>query len=346
VHRLKFYSNYRGDDVLERNYKQIDQLERDQLAIHRSKGLSFSAIGKVLGRSGSALSREYKRNLNHKGNYLPSEAEHRAKRRKKWAAEIGSKCEPYEENIYSRLCEGWTPEQIAGRLSMEEKTFTVSHETIYQFIYKSHVDWTSLLPRKHAPRWNKKMGKKASKREMIPNRISILERPGEIDKKEAFGHWEGDSIVCSQSTVSLNVMVERQTQYVSIRRVENRGTEVTNQAMEDSLKRFKTENRQSVTMDNGIEFKYHEKLKKALTIKTYFCQPYHSWEKGLVEQINGLIRRFLPKKTDLSRITKKEIGVIEFLLNSRPRKLLKWETPAEVFARKSGINLVGGALAT
>ncbi len=141
-------------------------------------------------------------------------------------------------------------------------------------------------------------------------------------------------------------MVERQTQYVSIRRVENRGAEVANEAMEDSLNRFKAESRQSITMDNGIEFKYHEKLKKALNIKTYFCQPYHSWEKGLVEQINGLIRRFLPKKTDLSKITKKEIGVIEFLLNSRPRKLLKWETPAEVFALKSGIKLVGGALAT
>jgi IS30 family transposase len=115
--------------------------------------------------------------------------------------------------------------------------------------------------------------------------------------------------------------------------------------MEDSLKRFKAEQRQSITLDNGIEFKYHEKLKKALDIQTYFCQPYHSLEKGLVEQISGLIRRFLPKKTDLSKITKKEIGVIDFLLNSRPRKLLKWETPAEIFARKSGINLVGGALA-
>ncbi len=94
------------------------------------------------------------------------------------------------------------------------------------------------------------MGKNASKREMIPNRIFILKRPDEIDKKEAFGHWEGDSIVCPQSTVSLNVMVERQTQYVSIRRVENRGAEVTNQAMEDSLKHFKTENRQSITMDS------------------------------------------------------------------------------------------------
>ena len=110
----------------------------------------------MLERSGSALSREYKRNLNYERNYLPSEAEYKSRRRKKEAAEIGSKCEPYEENIYSRLCEGWTPEQIAGRLSIEEEIFTVSHETIYHFIYKLHVDWTSLLPRKHAPRWHKK----------------------------------------------------------------------------------------------------------------------------------------------------------------------------------------------
>ena len=103
---------------MRRNYKQINQLERDQIAIQRSKRLSFSAIGKVLGRSGSALSREYKRNLNYERNYLSSEAEYKSRRRKKEAAEIGSKCEPYEENIYSRLCEGWTPEQIAGRLSI------------------------------------------------------------------------------------------------------------------------------------------------------------------------------------------------------------------------------------
>ena len=181
---------------------------------------------------------------------------------------------------------------------------------------------------------------------MIPNRVSILERPEHINNKTDFGHWEGDSIVCSQSTVTLNVMAERQSQYVSIRRVEGRSAEMTKDVMITSLNRFKESSRKSITMDNGIEFKHHEKLKETLKMKTYFCQPYHSWEKGLVEQINGLIRRFLPKKTDLSKITEEEIGVIEFLLNSRPRKLLNWETPAEVFARKSGIKIVGDALAT
>lgn len=152
--------------------------------------------------------------------------------------------------------------------------------------------------------------------------------------------------MCSQSTVSLNVTVERQTQYVNIRRVENRGAEATQQTLVDTLGTFKKAGCRSLTLDNGIEFKYHEKVKESLEIETYFCQPYHSWEKGLVEQVNGLIRRFIPKKTDLSKITTREVSVIEFLLNSRPRKLLKWETPAEVFARKWGINLVNDALAT
>ncbi len=94
-----------------------------------------------------------------------------------------------------------------------------------------------------------------------------------------------------------------------------------------------------------MEFKYHEQLKEELKMDTYFCQPYHSWEKGLVEQINGLIRRYLPKKTDLSKVTDKEIKLIEYLLNSRPRKLLDWATPAEVFAKKSRMKIIDGALA-
>ena len=337
---------YRGDEALGQNYSQLSQKERDQIAIYRSKGHSFLEIGEVLGRNGSTISREYNRNITEEGSYLPSEAQKQCLMRKSQAAETKSKCEVYESEIYSRLCEGWTPSQVAGRLSEKKKGFSISYETIYCFIYKYRPDWIKLLPRKHVVRWFKGTGKKRSKREMIPDRVGIDKRPKRINNKTEFGHWEGDSIVCSQSTVSLNVMVERQTQYVSIRRVENRGAEVTKEAMIHSLKRFKKNSRRSITLDNGIEFKYHKKVKKALKMKTYFCQPYHSWEKGLVEQINGLIRRYLPKKTDLSKITKKEIGVIEFLLNSRPRKLLNWETPAEVFARKSGMKLVGDALAT
>lgn len=181
---------------------------------------------------------------------------------------------------------------------------------------------------------------------MIPNRTCITLRPDSINNKIEFGHWEGDSIVCSQSVVSLNVLIERQTQYVSIRRVKNRTPGETRDVMIKALGRFKRRSRKSVTLDNGIEFKCHEDVKSKLKIDTYFCQPYHSWEKGLVENVNGLIRCYLPKKIDLSEVSDKEIQLIEYLLNSRPRKLLNWKTPAQVFAKKSRMKLVNGAIAT
>ena len=327
-------------------YKHINQKERDKLVILRAEGWSFDAIGAKIGRSGSSLSREYKRNQNGGGKYLPSEAHKKAHERKSEAAIGGSKCEPFKDEIHYHLRLGWTPAQIANRLSKKRKGFSICYETIYEYIYNYQLPWAKLLPRKHEPRWNKGMGRKKSKCNHIPNRISILERPKRINNKSEFGHFEGDSIVCSQSVESLNVVVERQTQYVCIRKVANRGPEATKNAMIASLGQFNEQYVKSITLDNGIEFKRHEEVKKALNIETYFCQPYHSWEKGLVEQINGLIRRFLPKKTDLSKVTEKEIRAIEFLLNSRPRKLLNWDTPAEVFARKCKMKLINDALAT
>ena len=328
------------------HFNHIGPIERDIIAKSRAQGWSFRAIGESLGRSPSSISREYARHLNDEGEYLPSEAQAKAEARNSQSVSGRSKCEPYRKDIYQLLCIGWTPEQIAGWLSRVKPHFSVSHEAVYQFIYRYNMMWTQLLPRKHAPRWHRGMKKSGAGREMIPNRISILERSVLIDEKLEFGHWEGDSIVCSQSKESLNVMVERQTQYVSIRRVFNRGADATKIAMIESLRRFKKTGRKSITLDNGIEFKRHEDVKKALKIDTYFCQPYHSWEKGLVEQVNGLIRRFLPKKTDISKVTDKEIRLIEYLLNSRPRKLLNWATPAEIFAKKCRMKLVNGAVAT
>ena len=130
------------------NYNQLNQKERDQIAIYRSKGVSFASIGKLLGRSGSSISREYSRNVNTEGEYLSSEAQNQSFTRKKEATEKNSKCEVYEDEIYSYLREGWTPEKIASKLSKDKKNFSVSHESIYSFIYKYHADWSVFLSRK------------------------------------------------------------------------------------------------------------------------------------------------------------------------------------------------------
>jgi len=328
---------------LSRTYSHLKHIERDLIETLRSGGHSFAEIGRIINRDRSTVSREYRRNFG-KAMYLPSEAHTISIKRKSDAGRRISKVTPHKEQIHFLLTLGWAPAQIASNLRLIPG-FHVCYETIYNYIYNNQINWAKLLPRKHEPRWLKGMGRLLPKRDMIPNRTCISERPVWVNEKWEFGHWEGDSIVCSQSVVALNVMVERQTQYVSIRRVENHGPEATNKAMVSSLNRFKKFSRRSITLDNGIEFKYHEKLKKELKMDTYFCRPYHSWEKGLVEQINGLIRRFLPKKTDLSQIEEKEIALIEYLLNSRPRELLNWKTPAEAFAKKSRMKLVDGALA-
>ena len=320
--------------------------DREHIAIRRGQGWSFGRIGELLGRSGSTISREYGRNMGDDGVYLGSVAHAKAKVRRVKAGQRESKCEVYKETIHSLLQWGWTPAQISGRLGLKKKDFSISHETIYCYIYNRHIEWAKLLPRQHAPRWTRGMCRAGTKKAMIPGRISIGERPESINDKSEFGHWEGDSIVSSKSVVSLNVLVERQSQKVVITQVANRGPGATRDAMIKALSRFKRAGRKSITLDNGIEFKWHEEVKQALKIDTYFCRPYHSWEKGLVEQVNGLIRRFLPKKTDLSQVTEKEIKLIEYLLNSRPRKLLNWQTPDEVFAKKCRMKLVNGAIAT
>lgn len=326
-------------------YSHLSQEDRDVIAVCNAQGFSARAIGRLIGRNGSTVSRELARNRSSCGRYLSSKAHRNAVIVKQEAGWRESKCEPFRDEIYYFLCLGWTPAQISGRLKVWIYRFKISYETIYRYIYQQHIDWTMLLARKHSPRWRWKMGRKHTKREMIPNRTCITQRPDYINSKRQFGHWEGDSIVCSQSVVSLNVMVERQTQYVSITRLNDRTPETTRKAMIASLKRFRSCGRKSITLDNGIEFKEHEHLRKQLKMKTYFCQAYHSWEKGLVEHVNGLIRRYLPKKTDLSTISDKEIKVIETLLNSRPRKMLNWKTPAEVFAQKCKMNMAGDALA-
>ncbi len=183
--------------------KELTLRERDQIAIHRAKGWKFSDIAQILGRSGSTISREYNRNRNDEGEYLPSIAHWKAITRKSEAAERKSKCEKHEKTIHHFLRLGWTPEQMAGWLGMPHKGFSVSYETIYYFIYKNHIQWAKLLPRKHEPRWTKGRGKTTSgKREMIPGRTRIEERPDAANDKSELGHWEGDSIVCSQSTES------------------------------------------------------------------------------------------------------------------------------------------------
>ena len=209
---------------------------------------------------------------------------------------------------------------------------TISHEAIYQYIYKERHDLVEALTRHHRKRQKRGHSRKHRKPH-IPNRISIEKRPKFIDKRIQAGHWERDSLVSRASKSCLDVKVERKSRKLLLNKLKRKTAEAVRIVVITSLKSFPSHLRRSLTYDNGSEHAEHEKINKALGTRSYFCHPYSSWERGTNENTNGLIRRFLPKKTDFSKVSVKQIKRIEFLLNNRPRKCLNYKTPAEVFLR-------------
>jgi IS30 family transposase len=166
----------------------------------------------------------------------------------------------------------------------------------------------------------------------IPNRIPIDARPKSVESRRHYGHWEGDSLVSRKSKAALNSLVERKSRLVLITKLQRKSAAETNRAVIDRLKKLSAKGRQTLTLDNGTENAKHETITARLGIKCYFAHPYASWERGTNENINGLIRWYLPKGTDFSKIAPELIARIEYLLNSRPRKCLGYKTPVEVAA--------------
>ena len=316
---------------MKKNYKQLSPEDREKLAIHKAKGKSNRAIAKILCRSHVTVGRELSRNSNGNENYLPITANKLAKERKRKSAQKYRLKNAYIRTfIHRRLNLLWTPEQIAGRLSIEHPEYSISHEAIYQYIYCEAPQLIQFLAKKHKRRKKKiKISKKDKTK--IPNRVSILERPEEINNRQVFGHWEADSIVSGMSRSILNVLYERISKYTIITKLDNKTANLTQRAIKLRLEKFPGDARQSISYDNGTENALHEDVNKYLGAVSYFCAPYHSWEKGGVENTNGLIRRFFPKKTDLAKIHEHEIIRVQLLLNNRPRKCLGFKTPAEVF---------------
>jgi len=321
---------------MKKQYKQLTSGERDLIAIHYANGFSINEIAKMLNRNKSTVSRELSRNSSKSSKtYLSSQAHKRAKKRKKQAATKEElKCHKIRNFVKNKLKIGWTPEYIAGTLALDPKKLTISHESIYLYIYKKRPDLVQYLPRAHKKRF-KRVPKSNKKNNRIPNRISIDQRPDEINNRSEFGHWESDAVVSNQSKVALSVSVERISRLVKIKKIKQNKANLFSKAVIRRMKGLPSCARRSITYDNGSENVLHELINGQLNTDSYFCNPYHSWEKGSVENINGLIRRFLPKKTDFAKITHKRIKEIEFLLNNRPRKCLGFKTPNQVFLEQS-----------
>jgi IS30 family transposase len=316
-----------------KTYKHLDANERDILAVLKSKGRSLREISTILKRSPSTLSRELERNTPpvYTGYYLSHKAQERAdKRNRESHRRPRLKTDVIRRYVEKRLRLGWSPELIAGRLAIEHPELSISHEAIYQWIYQEATHLILSLVRAHRKRKHRGYSRK-HKTSHIPQRISIQERPQTVLRRLHIGHWETDTISCRKSYQAVQVTVERKARYAKMAKLKTKSARAMSIALTRRLSRYPTNLRLSITYDNGSENAEHLRTNKILGTCSYFCEPFHSYERGTVENTIGLVRRFLPKKTNLAKISQDHLVKIEYWLNNRPRKCLGFKTPAEVF---------------
>ena len=314
-------------------YSHFTDSERSEIEILLSKGYSQRSIAKVLGRSQSNISREITNNNVH-GIYNAKKAKQKAYVKRKYSKYQGMKIQEHKELrwfIIKQLQQYWTPEMIAGYLQHEQDSLpTVCTKGIYKWLYSAYGQkYCYLLPKQRVK--PKKRRKKKTKREMIPNRIGIEQRPVAANLRLHIGHLETDTMVSGKkagSKAALTLLHDRKSRYTKLRKIKNLRPVTNRRALERLGKQLYCV---SITHDNGIENKQHEQLAVTLKAATYFCDSYCSWQKGSVENTIGRIRRFIPKGSDISKYTDEDIQRIEDWLNHTPRKCLDFKTPHDVY---------------
>ncbi len=323
-------------------YRNLTKSERILIAQWLDQGESNTWIAKQLGRDVSTIGREITRNskkvLDENGRtilvYEPLHAHARAlkKREKAWKAKHPLKSPKVFSYVIDKLRDGWSPEQISGRLKEVEHpnddSWHICHETIYRFIYsvkqKDKCYWEYL--RRKKKKRSQKNGRK-SQRARIPDRTSIHLRPDEVDERKVIGHWEGDSIVGRGHVNGLHTEYERVTSITRFEKLNAVNSGQTLKAMKKIFDPLPKDFKKSTTLDNGSENVKH----KEVGIDTFFADPYSSWQRGGNENANLWIRYYFPKGTDFSTITDEELKDVEWELNNRPRKRLGFRKPIEVW---------------
>ena len=325
--------------VMGKEYKQLCLEERERIAFFRACGKSSREIGKLLGKSHSTVSREVRRNRSRilkKPCYFASQAQTKAKKRKVLAGERQRLKSPeIRRYVAKKLKISWSPEQIAGRIRLDCPGLRISYESIYQFIYQEAWQLFPYLARKHKRR-RLRFNHRKPQQLPIPCRTPISQRPEAINQRLDFGHWEADSMVSKQSLVAVHMLVERKSRYIRITKLLRNNSDCVRQAIVRRLAVLPKALRQTITYDNGTENFQHLAINQRLKTLSFFCAPYHSWEKGGVENSIGLLRRFVPKKTDLGKVPSTRLFQIENLINNRPRKCLNYQTSKEVFKTLDG----------
>lgn len=310
-----------------RTYTQLTREERYQIYMLIQAGHKQSEIAKLLGRHRATISRELWRNRGLRG-YRPKQA-HRmafARRMAKIRPRFSS---PIWQQVELLIQRDWSPEQISGRL-MAEQGVRISHEYIYQYIYADKRTGGDLHRHLRCQKKRRKRYGAYDRRGVIPNRVSIDERPVVVDERSRVGDWEGDTVIGKNHKGALVTLVERKSLYTVIGGVARKTAAAVRAAIVAGLTLHK--NRvHTLTYDNGKELAEHEQIAKALGVEIYFAHPYSSWERGLNENTNGLLRQYFPKGQELTAVAREEIEHVADRLNHRPRKTLGFRTPYEVF---------------
>lgn len=319
------------------SYRHLTVDERNVIYTMQIQGCSLAKIARCLGRHRSTVSRECRRNVNFEGRYFSGEAQAWANsRRRAHLRRPKTGDRRLMTYVAERLTDRWSPQQIAGRLSKQAPADlegrSISHTTIYRWIWSDPERSGRFRPfLRIARKPRRKPYGKPSRQGQIVGKRSIEERPKEANERQRLGDWEGDTVVGKGRQGFLLTCVDRASRYLIARTVHACAAEPVAQKLRQSLRRLPADKRRSLTLDNGREFAHPTELARRLRLDVFFAHPYHSWERGTNENTNGLLRQYLPKATDLTRVTPEQLRACVGRLNHRPRKCLHYQTPFEVF---------------
>ena len=312
------------------SYTQLTRDQRYQIYALLKAGQNQTEIAAIIACHKSTISRELRRNRGFKG-YRPLQAQALAqdRRYKSHPARVGEQTWTRVELL---LLQQWSPEQIAGRLRLEHKP-TVSHEWIYHYIYADKHRGGKLYRQLRSQKKQRKRYGGRPRQAQIPNRTSIEQRPAIVASKSRIGDWEADTIIGAHHKGALLSCTERQSKLTLLRKLESKGAGEVKRNFIDLLLPCAAQVH-TITVDNGKEFSDHRDIAAVLQADIYFAHPYASWERGLNENTNGLIRQYFPKKFDFAGITSDQVQRVAERLNNRPRKTLGYRTPNEVFFKQ------------
>ena len=312
-------------------YQHLTADERHRITAMRRLRYSQAEIAKAMSRSPSTISRELRRNVTRHDGWYRAEKAHSyatarrsSQRRRSWFSSN------QWHQVEALLKRKWSPEQVSYTLK-EQGICSISHETIYRYILNDKkaggnlYRYMRIMPKKRRKRYNSK-----DSRGVLRGKRHISERPAEVELRQEPGHWEGDTVIGVDKRFSILTLVERRSGFAIIKKLKARTTLEVNaaaiHAISEHRKMFRT-----ITFDNGTEFHDYKQLESKFSIRCYFATPYHSWERGSNENLNGLIRQYVPKGTCMKLLTQERCNEIAADLNTRPRKRHGFKTPSEIY---------------